>query len=253
MGGVFSCVADLATWSAGFAAAFPPDGPARQDSTGPRAPHPLAAASRRLMQLPQAVTGWRAPDRIPGGPPARAVVLRLRAVRRRGPGARPGREPQRRLPGLRVEHALAPGDRPRRHRARQRHLLAHARPGRAGAQGAAYPLGGLPRALAPVPAASAARAASAASAGGAGGPWPETLAAPDAVNRLLQDWDDAAADALFTRERGTRPALPGAASPTWRCSGHGSARSTSTRAGRRSPTPRRTAAGGWRASAARSR
>ena len=30
MGGVFSCVADLATWSAGFAAAFPPDGvPAR--------------------------------------------------------------------------------------------------------------------------------------------------------------------------------------------------------------------------------
>ena len=24
MGGVFSCVADLATWSAGFAAAFPP-------------------------------------------------------------------------------------------------------------------------------------------------------------------------------------------------------------------------------------
>ena len=28
MGGVFSCVADLATWTAGFAAAFPPDGAA---------------------------------------------------------------------------------------------------------------------------------------------------------------------------------------------------------------------------------
>ncbi|HMD95527.1 MAG TPA: hypothetical protein VKG80_23075, partial [Trebonia sp.] len=28
-------------------------------------------------------------------------------------------------------------------------------------------------------------------------PWPETLAATDAVNRLLQDWDDAAAGALF--------------------------------------------------------
>ena len=69
MGGVFSCVADLATWSAGFAAAFPPDGAARrQHRRG--APHPLAAASRRQMQLPQAVTGWRAPDRIPGGPPA---------------------------------------------------------------------------------------------------------------------------------------------------------------------------------------
>ena len=66
MGGVFSCVADLATWSAGFAAAFPPDGAAGAGG----AAHPLAAASRRQMQLPQAVTGWRAPDRIPGGPPA---------------------------------------------------------------------------------------------------------------------------------------------------------------------------------------
>ncbi len=66
MGGVFSCVADLATWSAGFAAAFPPDG---APGIGGAA-HPLAAASRRQMQLPQAVTGWRAPDRIPGGPPA---------------------------------------------------------------------------------------------------------------------------------------------------------------------------------------
>jgi hypothetical protein len=30
------------------------------------------------------------------------------------------------------------------------------------------------------------------------GPWPETLAAADAVSSLLQDWDDAAADALFS-------------------------------------------------------
>ena len=67
MGGVFSCVADLATWSAGFAAAFPPDGAAGGRTA---TPHPLAAASRRQMQLPQAVTGWRAPDRLPGGPPA---------------------------------------------------------------------------------------------------------------------------------------------------------------------------------------
>ncbi len=43
---------------------------------GRRRPAPAAAASRwrpasrRQMQLPQAVTGWRAPDRIPGGPPA---------------------------------------------------------------------------------------------------------------------------------------------------------------------------------------
>ncbi|MGH3248048.1 MAG: serine hydrolase domain-containing protein, partial [Trebonia sp.] len=57
MGGVFSCVADLATWSAGFAAAFPPDGASGAGGVA----HPLAAASRRQMQLPQAVTGWRAP------------------------------------------------------------------------------------------------------------------------------------------------------------------------------------------------
>jgi hypothetical protein len=31
-----------------------------------------------------------------------------------------------------------------------------------------------------------------------GGPWPQTLAAADAVNKLLRDWDDATADALFT-------------------------------------------------------
>jgi CubicO group peptidase (beta-lactamase class C family) len=63
MGGVFSTVADLATWVAGFAAAFPPDG---HDGDGHGngygggygADHPLAAASRREMQLPQAVTAW---------------------------------------------------------------------------------------------------------------------------------------------------------------------------------------------------
>jgi hypothetical protein len=31
-----------------------------------------------------------------------------------------------------------------------------------------------------------------------GEPWPETVAARDAVNRLLRDWDDAEADRLFT-------------------------------------------------------
>jgi hypothetical protein len=50
--------------------------------------------------------------------------------------------------------------------------------------------------LAPVVPGSAASEGSAASA--AGGPWPQTLAAADAVHKLLQDWDDATADALFT-------------------------------------------------------
>jgi D-alanyl-D-alanine-carboxypeptidase/D-alanyl-D-alanine-endopeptidase len=54
MGGVFSTVADLARWVAGFADAFP----ARD---GAQAGHPLSRAARREMQLPQlAIVGWPA-------------------------------------------------------------------------------------------------------------------------------------------------------------------------------------------------
>jgi CubicO group peptidase (beta-lactamase class C family) len=62
MGGVFSCVRDLATWVAGFASAFPPGaaGPA-----GGR--HPLPAASRREMQLAQVMIGGRQGRALPGG------------------------------------------------------------------------------------------------------------------------------------------------------------------------------------------
>src|SRR6202167_4811245 len=71
MGGVYSSVSDLARWVAGFAAAFPPDGSREGNAAGDGdAPHPLRPASRRQMQLPQAVTAWRSPDRLPGGPPA---------------------------------------------------------------------------------------------------------------------------------------------------------------------------------------
>jgi CubicO group peptidase (beta-lactamase class C family) len=59
MGGIFSCVQDLARWVAGFAAAFPAGG------SDPEGPHPVRAASRREMQLPQVVTGW---DTRPGFP-----------------------------------------------------------------------------------------------------------------------------------------------------------------------------------------
>ncbi len=52
MGGIFSTVADLARWAAGFAAAFP----ARDDAPDG---HPLSRATRREMQLPQvAIYGW---------------------------------------------------------------------------------------------------------------------------------------------------------------------------------------------------
>src|SRR6202007_634090 len=66
MGGIYSCVADLARWVAGFAAAFPSRGPGTHgpDTDGTADPvgsvgaidrvHPLSRASRREMQFSQA-------------------------------------------------------------------------------------------------------------------------------------------------------------------------------------------------------
>jgi CubicO group peptidase (beta-lactamase class C family) len=62
MGGVFSCVADLARWASGFAAAFPPGG------GGEPGPHPLRRAARREMQLPQVSLGPPGLARFPGDP-----------------------------------------------------------------------------------------------------------------------------------------------------------------------------------------
>jgi CubicO group peptidase (beta-lactamase class C family) len=59
MGGVFSTVHDLARWVSGFAGAWPPGGEDHR-------PHPLAGASRREMQLPQVSTGARGPAPLPG-------------------------------------------------------------------------------------------------------------------------------------------------------------------------------------------
>ncbi|MGH3294342.1 MAG: serine hydrolase, partial [Trebonia sp.] len=189
MGGVFSCVADLATWSAGFAAAFPPDGAAAAQG------HPLAAASRRLMQLPQAVTAWRAPDRLPGGPPAAPSYYGFGLFVDEDPalgrvvshsGGYPGFGSNMRwhpATGLAVI-ALGNGTYSPMHSLAELVLRALLTPS------AAYHV-----ALAPAPVGSPAAAASAT---GAGGPWPQTIAAADAVNGLLKDWDDAVADALFT-------------------------------------------------------
>jgi CubicO group peptidase (beta-lactamase class C family) len=220
MGGVFSCVADLATWSAGFAAAFPPDGPV-PGGLGAAAPHPLAAASRRLMQLPQAVTGWRAQDRIPGGPPAAPSYYGFGLFVDEDPalgrvvshsGGYPGFGSNMRwhpATGLAVI-ALGNGTYAAMSSVAELVLrsllagsadwhvaLAPAR-GAAGTGGAADPAGAAGTGGQASAAALGAPDGSAALAGAAGGPWPETLAAADAVSSLLRDWDDAAADALFT-------------------------------------------------------
>jgi len=59
MGGIFSCVRDLARWVAGFAGTFPP-GPFPQTAHADHTDHPLGRASRREMQLGQvAITDER--------------------------------------------------------------------------------------------------------------------------------------------------------------------------------------------------
>jgi len=198
MGGVFSTVADLATWVAGFASAFPPDGVAGDGV------HPLRAASRREMQLPQAVTEWRSPQRLPAGPPGAPAYYGFGLFVDEDPevgrvvghsGGYPGfgsnmrwhpvtglgvialgngtYAPMSTLTGL-VLAALLPRS------ASYSVALAPASPGTVQAAP-----GAVPSAPGAVPAA-------------AGAPWPETVAAAAAIDRLLLSWDDATADALFS-------------------------------------------------------
>ena len=181
MGGVFSCVADLATWSAGFAAAFPPDGaPAAR-------PHPLAPASRRQMQLPQAVTGWRAPDRLPGGPPAPPSYYGFGLFVDEDPALGRVVSHSGGYPGF--------GSNMRWHPATGLAVITLGN----GTYAPMYALAELViKALLTRSASYHVALAPAVGAASAGAPWPQTLAAADAVTRLLQDWDQAAADTLFT-------------------------------------------------------
>jgi CubicO group peptidase (beta-lactamase class C family) len=175
MGGVFSTVSDLARWVAGFAAAFPPDG------DGDDA-HPLRPASRRQMQLPQAVTGWRPAGRLPGGPPAPPEYY--------GFGLFVDEDPSL---GRVVSHSGGYpgfGSNMRWHPATGVGVIALGN----GTYAPMSPLTGLVLdALVPT-----SNAYQVALAPAAGAPWPHTLAAQQQVNVLLADWDDAAADALFT-------------------------------------------------------
>jgi CubicO group peptidase (beta-lactamase class C family) len=176
MGGVFSCVTDLARWVAGFAAALPPS-----DAPGAGDDHPLRRAARREMQLPQAVTGWRAPDRLPGGGPAAPAYYGFGLFADEDPGA-----------GRIVSHSGGYpgfGSNMRWHPASGLGVIAL---GNATYAAMSVLAARVLDALLPRSAASHV----ALSPGAA--PWPQTLAARDAVDRLLRDWDDTAADALFT-------------------------------------------------------
>jgi hypothetical protein len=181
MGGVFSCVRDLARWVDGFAAAFPPGGERAGD------PHPLYPATRREMQQP-AVTMPRAQPRFPGDPAAGSQYgygfglfteetsawgrLVYHSGGYPGFGSHMRWHPETGLGVIVLANSTYAGASVLAARLMDEVLRA------AAAEGSTGPV---VRGPAPAP----------------GGPWPETLAAQQAVTGLLSRWDDGVAGELF--------------------------------------------------------
>jgi CubicO group peptidase (beta-lactamase class C family) len=179
MGGVFSCVRDLARWVAGFAGAFPPGG--TQDGGA----HPLRRATRREMQLPQVSTGWDTLAAFPGTVPLAAPAYGFGLFVGQHPGL-----------GRIVSHSGGYpgfGSNMRWHPASGSGVIALGNSTYAAMTPLAAqlldtvlrhrerPVTGYGVALAP----AGAR------------PWPETVAAREAVSGLLRSWDNAQATRLF--------------------------------------------------------
>jgi CubicO group peptidase (beta-lactamase class C family) len=180
MGGVYSCVADLARWVSGFAAAFPPGG--GQDG----GPHPLSRTSRRDMQLPQIAIMPGGFTRLPGDPAAAGPMSY-------GFGLFVEEGPAR---GRVVHHSGGYpgfGSNMRWHPATGTGVIVLGNGTYSAASVLAVRLldavvqgrpGPAPGVDGPAPA--------------PGGPWPATLAAQQDVSRLLQAWDDTTAARLFS-------------------------------------------------------
>ena len=181
MGGAFSCVRDLACWAAGFAAAFPPralDGP----------PHPLRRATRREMQFPHVT--------IPAG--GDGIAIRFGGLPRISYGFGLFCEDDPAFGDI-VQHSGGYpgfGSNMRWHPASGLGVIVLA-------NGTYAPAGALASELlaalltAETAAADGARCHVLGPAPDRGGPWPETLAARDSVDGLLQHWDDDLAARLF--------------------------------------------------------
>jgi CubicO group peptidase (beta-lactamase class C family) len=184
MGGVFSCVTDLARWVNGFTGAFPPGEP------GTGGAHPLARATRREMQLPQVTMTPPALARLPGDPaeggPAGygfGLFVEEHPVRGRITSHSGG------YPGF--------GSHMRWHPETGTGAIVLANRTYAAASTlAADLLDAVLRQAAPAPAADG--RASAGYVTSPARPWPETLAAQQEVNKLLHTWNDARADRLFS-------------------------------------------------------
>jgi CubicO group peptidase (beta-lactamase class C family) len=212
MGGVLSCVRDLATWVTGFALAFPPGVAAVPPAVLVPAPallatatsaaelgdrHPLRPASRRQMQLPQVLIppsrGYPLPGGPAGGPGAYGFGLFIDEDPALGrivshSGGYPGFGSNMRWHPASGTGVIALGNGTYAPMTQLTHLILEALIAR---RPAAYQ-------VALAPAAASASPASKQSPRPEGGPWPETLAARAAVSHLLANWDDATADALFS-------------------------------------------------------
>jgi CubicO group peptidase (beta-lactamase class C family) len=186
MGGAFSCVRDLTRWVSGFAAAFPPGDP---QAGGP---HPVRRATRREMQLPQVLTGWDNGAGFPGDPapalPAYGFGLFVEdhpAVGRvvSHSGGYPGFGSNMRWHPATGTGVIALGN-----GTYSAMLVLATRILDTILERVDPPAYGYGTAFAPPGTAEPHRA----------GPWPETLAAREAVSALLQSWDDAEAARLFS-------------------------------------------------------
>jgi CubicO group peptidase (beta-lactamase class C family) len=194
MGGIFSCVSDLGQWVAGFASAFPPG------EEGASGQHPLRRASRREMQLPQVAINWagyispraqRFPGGVAGGPASYGFGLFVeedpdfgRIVQHSG--GYPGFGSNMRWHPATGTGVIALGNSTYAAMsplaARLLDTLLRQRQTRRSAQQSPELGAAGSRSWAEAPA----------------GPWPETLAARDDVNRLLQSGDLKTADRLFS-------------------------------------------------------
>lgn len=192
MGGVFSCVADLARWVSGFAAAFPPGG---QDG----GPHPVGRASRREMQLPQVAITPPAFGRLPGDP-------LLTGPLSYGLGLFAEEDPAY---GRIVQHSGGYpgfGSNMRWHPGSGTGVIVLANSTYAGTSGLAVRM--LSALLRAAPSAGPARPEVRGPAAAPGGPWQATLAAREEVSGLLQTWDDATASRLFSENVAQDEPLP---------------------------------------------
>jgi CubicO group peptidase (beta-lactamase class C family) len=187
MGGVFSCVSDLAKWVAGFVSAFP-------SRDGAEGGHPLPRASRREMQLAQIA--------VPAG--GDGTVIRFGGEPRQsyGFGLFCDDHP---IFGDVIHHSGGYpgfGSNMRWHPATGIGVIVLAN----GTYAGAWALSSELHAALLAEAATTERAAPGCLMTGPvperAGPWPETLAARDSVNALLQDWDDQSARNLFAANVG---------------------------------------------------